>query len=93
MLFERKLNMVSVEFKEEFERRFASNEWDNLRLGGKNCPKRNSYALYKVCFIQTLYEMRRLGHSIPKSYKMPKHDIAQADKIIKSMAKTWKLVI
>lgn len=84
--------MPTGELREEFEKRFVSNEWDNLHYGGKDCPKTGSYALYKISFLQTIYEMKRLGYKLPVSYKMPKRDVKQAEKIIQKMAKTWKII-
>lgn len=84
--------IMKENFKEDFQKRFAQNEWDDLRLGGKNCPEKNSYDLYVACFLQTVSEMKRLGYRIPKAYKMPKVSIKRAEKVLLQMAKTWNLV-
>ena len=78
--------------EDEFNKRYLSNEYDNIRLGGINCPEAGSYDLYAASFLQTISEMKRLGYRIPKSYKMPKEAIQRADEVICKMAKTWKII-
>lgn len=84
--------IMKLEFKNEFERRFASNLWDDLRLGGANCPDKDSYDLYKACFLQTVSEMKRLGYRIPKAYKMPTTAVKRAKEILYEMSKTWEII-
>lgn len=84
--------MKRPEFKGEFEKRFAQNEWETLRQGGANCPKKGSYDLYIAVYSQTVAEMKRLGYGIPKAYMMPKKARMRADAVLESIAKTWSIV-
>ena len=84
--------MNNVRFEKEFNTRFINTEQDILKYGGKNIPEPESYALYKICFLLTLYQVKRLGYSIPETHQMPERDISQAEKGIECLSKTWKIM-
>lgn len=85
--------MEKPDFKKEFAKRFATNEWETARRGGKNCPAKDSYEFYAVCYLQTVSEMKRLGYRIPSSYRMPKEAEKLAGEVSEELAKTWSLMI